>query len=120
MKNTFETRPIIVIGMHRSGTTLLTKLMEKGGVFWGRQKDEYNESIFFQDLNERLFSMANATWDHPEPVKAFMADHRHLDRAEKILRRLLSQSFHSSCGAGKIRAISIPCPSGAGYFLLPV
>ena len=93
MKNIFGTRPIIVIGMHRSGTTLLTKLMEKGGVSWGWQKDEYNESIFFQDINERLFSMANGTWDHPEPVKAFMADHRHLGQAEKSIRQLLSQTF---------------------------
>ena len=39
--------PIIIIGMHRSGTTLLSKLLEKCGVFMGTKKEENNESIFF-------------------------------------------------------------------------
>ena len=46
--------PIIVIGMHRSGTTLLTRMMERCGVFWGTVKDEYNEATCFQSINEAI------------------------------------------------------------------
>jgi len=60
--------PIIVIGMHRSGTTLLTRMLEAFGVHWGEKRDEYNEALNFQSINESIFERASATWDNPLPV----------------------------------------------------
>ena len=82
MKNQPEniTSPIIVIGMHRSGTTLLTRMLEVCGVFWGALPDEYNESAFFQFSNEALFAMASATWDAPAPMEHFLG---HPDNQKK-------------------------------------
>lgn len=57
--------PIIVTGMHRAGTTLLARILEEMGVFMGNKKDQNNESVFFQRLNEWIFTQANATWDNP-------------------------------------------------------
>ena len=34
------TKPLIVTGMHRSGTTLLVQLLEKNGIFFGTHQDE--------------------------------------------------------------------------------
>ena len=34
------TSPIIIIGMHRSGTTMLSRQLEALGVFMGNKKDQ--------------------------------------------------------------------------------
>ncbi len=57
--------PLIIIGMHRSGTSLIAGLLHKAGIFMGYKQDDNNESIFFQRLNEFLFRQANASWDNP-------------------------------------------------------
>lgn len=57
--------PLIILGMHRSGTEMVVKILEKLGVFFGSRKDPNSESIFFQRLNEWIFVQTNATWDNP-------------------------------------------------------
>ncbi len=93
--NSNPSAPIIVMGMHRSGTTLLTKILESGGVFWGALPDEYNESAFFQSLNEALFSMARSTWDAPESLKCFFKESEHRKRSAAFLGKRLREGFHS-------------------------
>lgn len=61
--------PLIILGMHRSGTSLLAGILEKCGIFMGVRKDDNNESIFFQRLNEWLLRQANASWDNPYNFK---------------------------------------------------
>jgi len=59
--------PIIVIGMHRSGTSLLTRQLEDLGVTMGRwQGKNTNEAIYFRHRNRLLLSLAHANWDNPE------------------------------------------------------
>ncbi|MAZ61358.1 MAG: hypothetical protein CMG50_04185 [Candidatus Marinimicrobia bacterium] len=59
-------RPIIITGMHRSGTTLIVKLLENNGVYFGSYQDSNKESIFFQRLNRWLVSFNNSYWDNPK------------------------------------------------------
>ena len=73
LKHLKSATPIIIVGMHRSGTSMLTRMLEECGVFWGDKKDEYNESVFFQSINERLFNVAKATWDNPAPVEEYLS-----------------------------------------------
>ena len=54
--------PIIVIGMHRSGTTLLSQLLENNKIDFGINKEKNNESHFFLKLNEFLLSYFNSHW----------------------------------------------------------
>lgn len=61
--------PIIFIGMHRSGTSLLGRLLEQLGLFVGDKKDENNEAVFFQRLNQWLMAQSGARWDSPEQVR---------------------------------------------------
>jgi hypothetical protein len=58
--------PIIFIGMHRSGTSLLGRLLEQLGLFVGDKKDENNEALFFLELNSWLMAQCGARWDNPE------------------------------------------------------
>lgn len=57
--------PVIIVGMHRSGTSMLSRLMEREGLFWGKEKDKNNESTFFIALNEWILRELGARWDNP-------------------------------------------------------
>jgi len=58
--------PVIIIGMHRSGTGMLSRILEKFGLFVGDKKTvENNEALFFFKLNEWILKEANASWDNP-------------------------------------------------------
>tara|TARA_A100001015_G_scaffold218269_1_gene245323 strand:+ start:1759 stop:2631 length:873 start_codon:yes stop_codon:yes gene_type:complete len=61
--------PIIVIGMHRSGTSMLSRILEEIGIFMGDKKDINNEALFFLKFNEYIFKQALARWDDPENIK---------------------------------------------------
>ena len=82
--------PVIIVGMHRSGTTMLSKILEKLGIFMGWRKEENNEALFFLRFNDWILKQANATWDNPynytlagEDFKDFMAD-----LAERYIRSI--------------------------------
>jgi len=57
--------PIIIVGMHRSGTTMISKILEQLGIFMGKYKDINSEALFFQKFNELIFIQFNASWDNP-------------------------------------------------------
>ncbi len=68
--------PLIVIGMHRSGTTLLSRLLQRCGVFMGARQNRNAEPRFITALNGWLFAQASATWDRPEGMTDLLADER--------------------------------------------
>lgn len=57
--------PLIIVGMHRSGTSLATRLLETLGLFVGHRKDENHEATFFQALNLWIFNNHDAPWYDP-------------------------------------------------------
>ncbi len=61
MKNS----PVIILGMHRSGTTLISKLLENLGLFVGDKKEINNEALFFWEINNWLFELHTATAEKP-------------------------------------------------------
>ena len=58
-------QPIIILGMHRSGTTMVTQMLEKLGLFVGDQKDDNNESTFFYKINKWAFRVGTSKVDMP-------------------------------------------------------
>jgi hypothetical protein len=67
MKN----EPIIIIGMHRSGTSMLTRFIRESGVFIGNPKKmgKNEEAFFFQKINEWILFQKGASWDNPWNLK---------------------------------------------------
>ena len=89
---TTEARPpIIVMGMHRSGTGLITRILMKLGLFMGWIKEGDKEALFYLRKNESIFSMAGATWDNPSPIDYLLRD---MQRSEEIFHSM--QSYCSS------------------------
>ena len=65
--------PVIIIGMHRSGTTILSQILQNIGVFMGISKAiETNESLFFRNRNEAIFKIAHARWDQPHGIQLLL------------------------------------------------
>ncbi len=72
--------PLIIIGMHRSGTTMLSVLLEKAGLFQGWKKEHNNESTFFIGLNNYLLRERGGRWDAPDALVGTGAmDGGHID-----------------------------------------
>lgn len=64
--------PLIIIGMHRSGTSYVARLLEKSGIFMGVVKDHNFEAMHFLSLNQQVLWAAGATWHQPKvPERQF-------------------------------------------------
>jgi hypothetical protein len=94
--------PIIVIGMHRSGTTLLTQIMQSLGIFMGEKMFNNREAVFFQDLNKWLLYQSATTWDQPNGFS--FVNPEFIDSAAKVLDWRL-QSFHRHEYLGKLKSL---------------
>ena len=57
--------PILISGMHRSGTSMVTDILNKCGLLIGRKLDVNNESLFFQRINIWMMSLMGSSWDNP-------------------------------------------------------
>ncbi|MBI2956973.1 MAG: sulfotransferase [Acidobacteria bacterium] len=89
MNRRAATPPILVLGMHRSGTALVARALETLGLFVGARLEENYESVFFHRLNLWLVRQAGADWDHPEPVHLLVNHAEARRRAVDYLRFLL-------------------------------
>ncbi len=52
--------------MHRSGTSLVAKVLEKSGIFMGVVKDHNYEAMHFLSLNQQTLWAAGANWITPK------------------------------------------------------
>ena len=66
--------PLIIVGMHRSGTTLVTELLSRLGLFVGLGRDRHGEASFFRRRNEWLLWRAGGSWDWPDPLATLIRD----------------------------------------------
>ena len=62
-----QKEPIIILGCHRSGTTLLSKIASKLGVYLGSDLNRHHESTFFLNINQQLLNSSGGSWDRPGP-----------------------------------------------------
>jgi hypothetical protein len=79
--------PVIVLGMHRSGTTMVAELLGGLGVFLGAELQADHESTFFLDANDLLLRQVNASWDQPGGWMAFLKHPEAVELTVKCLRR---------------------------------
>lgn len=79
--------PVIIIGMHRSGTSLTTRLLRDLGISMGGILLENTEALNFQHLNRRIFAVAGGDWNAVEPVIAAMRDADFVAQQADAMRR---------------------------------
>jgi len=70
--------PVCITGMHRSGTSMITRLLHRCGLYLGDEGDllgaapdnpeGYWENVHFKELNERILDALGGGWDLPPVV----------------------------------------------------
>jgi len=66
--------PIIIIGISRSGTTLLTQMLEHCGLFTGKNKNIHLEAFLFNKLNRWLVNQCSGGLENPSSIKYLLDD----------------------------------------------
>ncbi len=96
-------KPVIISGCHRSGTSLLTKVLASSGVFMGKRLRSHYEAEFFFQINEWALNEADAHWSKPEAVIKALEDQQFLDHAlEYVVRNIQSMKWiRQYCGIGR-------------------
>ena len=64
--------PFVIVGMHRSGTSLVSRILDRSGVFMGLDLQEDHESKFFIKLNKWIYENAGADWARPMALQELM------------------------------------------------
>ncbi|MBS1774024.1 MAG: hypothetical protein JST82_14290 [Bacteroidetes bacterium] len=66
---------LLILGMHRSGTSCLAGALESSGLYLGdvRRTGVYNKKGYFeirelQQLHDKILELNEASWDNPKPV----------------------------------------------------
>ncbi|HEY2681804.1 MAG TPA: hypothetical protein VGI59_10820, partial [Candidatus Udaeobacter sp.] len=105
MKSNTEARMAICIaGAHRSGTSMVTRLLHGCGLYLGSKDalmppqadnpDGFWEHLGFVALNDELLEALGGAWDLPPRTNENLSDER-LDPL-RMKARLLIEAFHSA------------------------
>ncbi|HEX5992142.1 MAG TPA: sulfotransferase [Thermomicrobiales bacterium] len=96
-QSTPSSRPVAIVGMHRSGTSMVAKLLQRAGLNLGEEADlmppaeenpeGFYEHLQFVKLNDEVLNVAGAGWDCP-PAAGFNWDDAALDSFRARARRL--------------------------------
>jgi hypothetical protein len=70
--------PVCIAGMHRSGTSMVTKLLHESGLYLGPESDlippgpgnpeGFWENRRFVQVNSRILKVLRGAWDYPPPI----------------------------------------------------
>jgi hypothetical protein len=69
--------PVIIIGTHRSGTSMIADMLRNLGLFIGWELDSHNEALFFTTRNEKILNSCNGGWDNPAVIEHLL-DHANM------------------------------------------
>jgi hypothetical protein len=89
--------PVIIAGMHRSGTSLVARLLERAGLYAGGSwLDENHESIFFSRANRAMlgegpYLIYDYGWTAPKTAGFIAARRGHAERAARNPSRFFAE-----------------------------
>jgi hypothetical protein len=66
--------PVIIVGMHRSGTTLLARLLKDAGLWIGNDLIDTWESRFFLQRHEMILNASGGSWSSPQCLETTLAE----------------------------------------------
>ena len=97
-----DNNPVIILGMHRSGTSLLANLLHESGVFMGHDINSHFESTDYLKVNQYLLKMAHAFWDSPNNFNYLLNNKsRTTSLIEEVKNRVYSRDFQLSYNGWK-------------------
>jgi hypothetical protein len=96
-----QASPILVIGMHRSGTRLLVELLDKLGVFMGADRQADSESVAFMLINERILQHCGAFWSEPMSAHFILAEPEAAKQFAASAREMLAARLDQYVGPSR-------------------
>jgi len=84
-----QSQPLIILGMHRSGTSLAVRLLTGVGLHLGSHLSRDAEAVFFQKLNRRIFQAVGVKWGYIDPLIEAMGSQEFIDEQTQIMLRAL-------------------------------
>lgn len=57
-----EQQPVLVVGMHNSGTSILTEILHENGIFFGANMHHYESYFFSNFINDRVVLGGGGNW----------------------------------------------------------
>jgi hypothetical protein len=85
--------PLMVMGCHRAGTTMVTGLLRDAGWHIGTELDENLESKVFLEINDWLLELAGASWQFPEPFAELLRNEPLVEKVTEYVRRLMGSAM---------------------------
>ena len=102
----FRKDPVILLGMHRSGTTLLAEILKSLGVFLGETKGPHLESPRFRKLNRWILDrVGHGRWDRPVDLVSLLNERPGLKEA--VIKELREKADNPKFFSPKTGRISI-------------
>ena len=93
-----ESRPVVVAGMHRSGTSLIAEILNAMGVYAGEPSDlappdMFNPTGYWEhrvaaEINREILSALGASWKNVVPIDLSRLSDEYVSRAKDVARSL--------------------------------
>ncbi len=93
-----QASPLVVIGMHRSGTRVLVEILDKLGVFMGADRQADSESVAFMSINEGILHQCGAFWSEPMSAHFVLAQPETVEQLAVSAREALEAQLHEYAG----------------------
>ena len=93
-----QASPIVVIGMHRSGTRLIVDILDKLGVFMGADVQADSESVAFLLINEGILHQCGAFWSEPMAAHFVLAQPHVVEHIAASAREALTAQLEQYAG----------------------
>ena len=93
-----QASPLVVIGMHRSGTRLLAQILDKLGVFMGADRQADAESVTFMLINEGILHQCGAFWSEPMSAHFVLSQPDFVERLAASARETLAAQLPNYSG----------------------
>lgn len=101
--------PIIIIGMSRSGTSMLTRMLGSLGLFCGSKLTNNHEAVFFREINDWLLTQCSGGLENPGTIKYLLRDPEARTLfAEFITFTMKTHRVISYLGLGKYLSVRTP------------
>jgi len=101
--------PIIIIGMSRSGTSMLTRMLDHLGLFVGKKLTGNHEALFFREINDWLLTQCSGGLEDPGTIKYLLRDKEARDLFGEFIRfTMKTPHVISYLGFGKYLSCRTP------------
>ncbi|MGB9592011.1 MAG: sulfotransferase family protein, partial [Candidatus Kryptoniota bacterium] len=99
-----QSLPVIIAGMHRSGTSMVTHILKQAGLYLGRDEDILGasadnekghwENTLFLSLNDKILAKLGGGWDFPPSLADGWENWTVLDSFKEEANNLIAQFYN--------------------------